>query len=241
MSEARGVESIWAALLLTDAGAMNAFDRLWKQLSEGPARGAWLWFSLGLDPFEMPHSVYYGAAVAGVALGAVPAEYRNRAGIRERVEALKAYLERERNGQPLHNRLIVLWASAKAPGFLPAPAQRALIDETLRKQNTDGGWTIEALGPWAEHAAFGWQQQLRYRVGRVRAGGRGSASFRSRTRTCGQMAGGAPEPADWLLGRGLDEQAVSRRLDAEGFMRDTENAFTAMALVQAGDSTTRKR
>jgi squalene-hopene/tetraprenyl-beta-curcumene cyclase len=62
-----------------------------------------------------------------------------------------AYLQREQPDQPLHNLLALLWASSKLPAALSTPLRQPLIDEILRAQQTDGGWTIASLGPWRPH------------------------------------------------------------------------------------------
>jgi len=158
-SQALGVEAIFAALFLTlehpgGADANRALDRMWSlQLREGTNQGAWAWFSLNLDPWETPDSPFYGAALAAVAAGSTPAEYRNQPEIRERIAALASYLGNERSSQPLHNRLMLLWASAKLPDLLPASARKSLLDEVWSKQEADGGWTIESLGPWKKRPA----------------------------------------------------------------------------------------
>ena len=40
---------------------------------------------------------------------------------------------------------------AELPLVLSDRDRRALIDEILRKQQEDGGWTLESLGPWTTH------------------------------------------------------------------------------------------
>ncbi len=160
-SEAVGVESIFAALFLAmqDAGkptlspeAEKAFDRMWSLQKRGQdSPGGWAWFSLDRDPFEMPESQFYGVTLAALATAAAPVEYRNRTNVRDHVAALTAYLKREQQRQPMHNRLMALWAAAKLPEALPAPVQKGIIDELWRSQQADGGWPMGSLGPWAKH------------------------------------------------------------------------------------------
>jgi squalene-hopene/tetraprenyl-beta-curcumene cyclase len=151
-AQAQAVEAILAALLL-GPGETKALDRMWSlQLRERKSRGAWEWFSLDHDPWEMPESTFYGASLAAVAAGSASAEYRNQPEIRRRESELAAYLQREREGQPLHNRLLLLWAGAKLPEALPESARKQIISEVWRKQQPDGGWTLDALGPWSPHA-----------------------------------------------------------------------------------------
>jgi len=159
-AQATGVESVLAALLLAtenDGGkltaeAEKAFDRMWSlQIREGKSKGAWDWYNLNLDPWEMPDSVFYGAALAAIATGSAPSDYRARPEVRENVAALIGFLQNEQASQPLHNRLMLVWASAKVPGLLTDAKRTAIADEISRKQQSDGGWTMESLGTWATH------------------------------------------------------------------------------------------
>jgi hypothetical protein len=159
-AQATGVESVLAALLLAtendggklSAEAEKAFDRMWsQQIREEKSKGAWNWYSLNLDPWETPDSVFYGAALAAIATGSTPAEYRERPEIREHVAALMTFLQTEQSAQPLHNRLMLVWASTKLPGVLTDEKRKAIVDEISHKQESDGGWTIESLGAWAKH------------------------------------------------------------------------------------------
>ena len=158
-SQQMGVEAILSSLLLTlenpgSAEATLAFERLWRlQISEGKDRGAWAWFDLDLNPWEMPDSKFFGATVAALAVGSTPAEYRRRPEVRDHLAALTAYLQREQQSQSLHNRLMLLWASTKLPEALPAAMRRTVVDDLWRKQQPDGGWTMESLGPWKDHPA----------------------------------------------------------------------------------------
>jgi squalene-hopene/tetraprenyl-beta-curcumene cyclase len=160
-SEALGVESVLSALLLANEDARHgaiskeaeqAFDRLWSlQVATGKDKGAWIWNSFDLDPWEEPYSAFYGASLAALAVGSAPSGYQSRSNIRQNIEALKTYLREQQAAQPVHNRLILLWASTKLQGALSKAERKAIIDETLALQQPDGGWTLESLGAWAQH------------------------------------------------------------------------------------------
>ena len=145
------VETVIAAVALAPDPA--ALDRMWAtQLREGPNAGAWTWFSLDLDPWETTVSPYYGATLAALAVGSMPAAYRARPDVAPRVAALIEYLRKNQAGQPLHNRLGLLWSARNLPGLMTKQAQAALIAELWKLQQKDHGWTLESLGPWGAHA-----------------------------------------------------------------------------------------
>jgi len=160
-SQSVGVEAVHAALFLAienegrpalSSDAQQAFDRMWAtQIREGKAKGGWAWFELELDPWETTDSPFYGAALAALATGHAPAAYRNRPEVRTRVAELIAYLHAEQKVQPLHNRLMLLWAATKLPGVAPDALRKSIVAEAWKKQQADGGWTAESLGPWMEH------------------------------------------------------------------------------------------
>jgi squalene-hopene/tetraprenyl-beta-curcumene cyclase len=130
----------------------KAFERMWStQIRDGRAKGSWNWSDFNLDPWETPNASFYGAALAALATGIAPANYQARPAIRENVAELVSYLRNAQQGEPLHNRLILLWASAKLHQVL-APAERqVIVEDVWRKQQADGGWTLESLGPWRPH------------------------------------------------------------------------------------------
>jgi len=161
--EALGVETVFAALFLAAESAEaphgklsddaeKAFDRLWAlQIHEGKNKGAWVWNTFDLDPWEMPESTYYGAALAAIATGIAPAGYAARTKIQDNLGALETYLQNELPSQPLHNRLIALWAAARLPGLLPDDVCRGIVASVWQGQQSDGGWTLQSLGPWKQH------------------------------------------------------------------------------------------
>ncbi|MBI3693285.1 MAG: hypothetical protein HY238_00380, partial [Acidobacteria bacterium] len=157
-AQSRGTESIFYALFLAadDAqrGSKNvsettqaAFENLWaEQIQSGEERGSWEWLNFDLDPWEIPDARYYGTALAAVAVGAAPDDYASRAGIQPGLAALGDYLSTRRGNQSLHNRAILLWASAKLPSLLSPAGQKAIVEEIWRVQNADGGWSLRSLG-----------------------------------------------------------------------------------------------
>ena len=127
----------------------KAFERMWSiQLKTGPDKGAWQWSDFDLDPWETKDSVFYGAALGALATGLAPANYQSRAEIRENFAGLTAYLRQGQKAQLLHNRLFLLWASAKMRDLLPDDSKQLILQDLWSKQEADGGWTLESLGPW---------------------------------------------------------------------------------------------
>jgi squalene-hopene/tetraprenyl-beta-curcumene cyclase len=169
--ESRGTESVLNALILasTDAskeanhdrskvrqrGPLNddtrrAFENMWaEQQTAGDKKGAWLWLRFKNEPWEADDSDYYGAALAVIAVGTAPENYRARPEIQNNLKMLREYLNREYAAQTLSNRVVLLWASAKLPGLLDPERQKAIINEALGKQQPDGGWSLASMaGDW---------------------------------------------------------------------------------------------
>ena len=155
-SESRGTEAILNALILANRdvrqGSISdttrqAFDNLWAlQMTTGETEGAWPWLNFGLEPWETQTAQYYGAALAAVAAGTAPGAYLSTPRIQTHVARLREYLRREADSQPLFNRVTALWASTVLPGALDAHQRLAIIDETMRLQREDGGWSLSSLG-----------------------------------------------------------------------------------------------
>ncbi|MGH9664734.1 MAG: hypothetical protein ACRD9L_09955, partial [Bryobacteraceae bacterium] len=246
-AQALGVEAVFAALFLApgndgqplNADVQAAFDRLWAlQIQDGPAKGAWSWFQLGRDPYEMPDSVYYGATLAALASGRTPPSYRGEPQVRTHIQELSEYLARGRESQPLHNRLMALWASTALPDVLAPAARRSTIAEVWDKQSSDGGWTIQSLGPWKEHPKA--------------PASTGTNSYATGLAAFVLSAAGVPRSdsrlaraVNWLASH-QDRQTGSWAADSmnkeyppgsmeKGFMRDAATAFASMALAQTAE------
>jgi squalene-hopene/tetraprenyl-beta-curcumene cyclase len=244
----QGVETVFAALFLAqqDAGKVvssetrRAFDQLWGlQLDEGATKGAWQWYPVNLDPYEHSRADFFGASLAALAIGTMPDGYAQTPEVRKHVSALNAYFDSGADvPRPLHDRLARLWASSKLRGILPDQARKALIEETFGKQQADGGWTIESLGPWTPHPDA--------------PPSHGSNSFATAfaTYVLGQ-AGAAPSHLGmsralaWLKSH-QDQQSgawhadsMNKRYPADSmqvlFMQDAATAFASLALIEAGE------
>jgi squalene-hopene/tetraprenyl-beta-curcumene cyclase len=157
----QAVEVIFTALFLAQdqpqkgelsPTAKQAFDQLWSMQSrDGESKGGWRWYNASLDPWEAPVSPFFGTALAALAAGAAPATYRDQPEVRPHVAALNEFLRNEQTKQPMHNRAALLWASTRLPGLLSSSERQSLIEDILRSQQPDGGWTMESLGPWMAH------------------------------------------------------------------------------------------
>jgi hypothetical protein len=86
------------------------------------------------------------------AVGVAPEGYQSRPQIQENLAALKTYLAGQGKAQPLHNRVVLVWASSKLGGLLTHADREAIVNELAGKQQADGGWTLDSLGPWSKHA-----------------------------------------------------------------------------------------
>ncbi len=157
--ESRGTESVLNALILSVRDAQSgqlsddahtAFANMWaEQQMDGQQKGAWLWLRFNNEPWEADDSGYFGATLAAVAVGIAPRNYREAPAIQPGLKLLQDYLNRKFAAQTAMNHAFLLWAAAKLPGLLQPDRQKAIIDELLEKQQTDGGWSLSSLsGGW---------------------------------------------------------------------------------------------
>lgn len=160
-SESRGTESILNALILVrydlpggqlSPDARLALDNMWgQQLKSGEAKGAWPWLQFHNAPWE-GDSQYYGAALAAIAAGSAPGDYRSAPEIQDGMQLLREYLARQGDAQTLLDRVMLLWASTKLPGLMTRTQQQTIIDEALGKQQADGGFSLSSfVGAWKRH------------------------------------------------------------------------------------------
>lgn len=153
--QSRGTEAVLNALILASydspsgrlgADTNLALDHMWAlQQSTQDVNGAWKWIYFNNLPFEGHDSQYYGACLAALAAGAAGPAYRSRPEIREHLESLRQYLNREFPKQSPINDVVLLWASVRWPGLLTSDRQSSIVRRVLSMQESDGGWNLADL------------------------------------------------------------------------------------------------
>jgi squalene-hopene/tetraprenyl-beta-curcumene cyclase len=122
----------------------KAFQQLWE--TQG-ADGAWDWMNFGEEPDETADAKYCGAALAAIAVGAIPGLLESGEAT-DYVDKLRSYLSGKFAEQNLYRRTWMLLASTRLAGLLNRDQRESLITELRKKQNSDGGWSLYRLGPW---------------------------------------------------------------------------------------------
>jgi squalene-hopene/tetraprenyl-beta-curcumene cyclase len=157
--QSRGTESVLNALILSTYESRNAapsaaltkgFQNMWsEQQKTGEQKGSWIWLNFRNEPWEAEDSPFFGAALAAIAVGRAPADYRSSPEIQGNVQALREYLQRNYGAMSRNNRLMLLWASVKLPGLLTPEQQKSIAADILSSQREDGGWSASTLfGNW---------------------------------------------------------------------------------------------
>jgi squalene-hopene/tetraprenyl-beta-curcumene cyclase len=154
-ARSRGTEAVLNALILASDDARSdrltdetriAFSNMWSlQRNIGNLSGSWWWLQFGNEPFEAHDSDYYGAALAAVAVGTAPENYRSTPEVQNNLKLLREYLHREYATQSPINHIVLLWASTKWPGLVASEQQRSIMSDIVAMQQADGGWNLASL------------------------------------------------------------------------------------------------
>ena len=243
-----GAETVLAALVLAledaqqgdtlTSEAEKALKRMWVlQVQTGNDKGAWLWSNFDLDPWETADAAFFGAALGAIATGAAPAGYQTRPEIQANVAELKNYLRQAQKTQPLHNRLILLWAASKLPNLLPDAERQAILAEVWRKQEADGGWTLQSLGAWKKRdAAPSSEGSNCYATGlaafTLQQAGVSSTDARLARSLAWLKKHQDPESGYWTA-ESMNHKHESGSMPAL-FMRDAATGYATLALLAAG-------
>ncbi len=104
-----------------------------------------------MEPWEGAGGRFFGAAMAAIAVGTAResgyamADADSRAGL----AALRDYLTKRYASENLHNRVWMLWASAKMDGLLTRTQSDELKAQIFAKQQPDGGFSLGSLGKFS--------------------------------------------------------------------------------------------
>ncbi len=156
--QARGTEAVLNSLILASYDARsghlteitrNALDNAWAlQLTTGKDPGGWVWLNFHNAPWEGEESAFQGASYMALAAGMAPEGYAREPANKVRLDLLRGYLQRNYDAQPIANKLVLLWASAKLPGILTPGQKRTLARDVFALQQGDGGWSMTSFGNW---------------------------------------------------------------------------------------------
>ena len=256
-AESRGTEAVLNAFILASNDAQGrklsdvtraALNNMWAlQLTEGNGKGAWPWLQFGMEPWEANDSQYFGAALAAIATGTAPEDYRLNPDIQAKIGMLHDYLNRESKKQSMLNRVVLLWASARLPGLLDSERQNSIIREILDKQEADGGWELSSHawpGDWSLHSMA--RKRLRSDWTRQDAG---SDAYATGLITYVLQEAGMPAQTpslkrglSWLVqhqnsgdGSWLSSSLTKRRSSSSNvghFMSDAATAYAVLALSE---------
>jgi len=139
-----------AALALNDAASTGklhpltraALDRIWTVQRPD---GGWNWFDCDFPPSE--DDDYYGTALAAVAVGHAPDDYKSTEAARRGLDRLRGYL-RTTPAPNLHHRALLLWAATGIDGLMDPTDRERTVADLLARQRPDGGWSLTSLGRW---------------------------------------------------------------------------------------------
>ncbi len=129
-----------------DPDVRKMFDYLWTTQDSD---GAWRYSLDGMLPF-LERDQYYVSLLVALGVGYAPGHYSETPAAHDGFVKLQSFL-RNNIPQNAHERAVLLWASVRTPGLLPAHEQARIEKDLLKLQNADGGWTLPALGRWPRH------------------------------------------------------------------------------------------
>lgn len=254
--QSRGTEAVLNALILANhdeqeqklsGDTETAFRNMWDlQQKEGEARGSWAWLRFGMEPWEANDSGYYGAALAAIAVGTAPENYRARPEIQPQLNLLREHLNAEVKKQSTINRAVLLWVGKKLPGFIDAEKRASIIKELRDAQRSDGGWELSSLSwpnDWSLHSLI--RSHLRWDWSRqdTRSDGYATALI---TYVLGQAGLSSDDPTirrglAWLVQNENSDGSwpslsLAKKRDPSAmtghFMRDAATSYAVLALTE---------
>jgi squalene-hopene/tetraprenyl-beta-curcumene cyclase len=134
----------------------QALDQMWAlQRKSGLSEGTW---SCGCGEFPLAElDRYFIATLAALATGLAPEGYVRSPQAQDGLTRLRRYLLRVRPPH-LHHEAMLLWASVHVEGLLTSAERQATVQQLLKAQLADGGWSLPAMsgnGGWAVSDGYG--------------------------------------------------------------------------------------
>ena len=156
--EARNAEAVLNAIILSgydrEAGHLSAttrlaFEHAWAlQSRTGPDAGSWVWQNFKYAPWEADESDYHWSALMAAAVATAPDHYQDDPSIAASLASLKGYLRAHLAEQPLLNKVVLMLASTSSPSLMTSGEQQQVVNQLLKLQRPDGGWSLADLGSW---------------------------------------------------------------------------------------------
>lgn len=120
---------------------IRALDQLWTTQD---AKGHWPeWLKCHWGPYESDD--HFGPSLVAVAVGQLPAEYREQPLASAGIARLKSYLS---SSVPTnsHQKAMLLWADARWDDLIDDELRATWTNDILSLQHDDGGWALIDLG-----------------------------------------------------------------------------------------------
>ena len=140
--------------------------------------------------------------------------------------------------QPLHNRMFLLWASSKMRDLLPPADRQAILDELWRKQEPDGGWSLQSFGPWKVREAAPVSAGSNSYVTALAAFATGQAGVQPSQPGLSKALGWLrthQDKAGYWAADSMNHKQASFGTITEKFMTDAATGYATAALLAAGD------
>jgi squalene-hopene/tetraprenyl-beta-curcumene cyclase len=117
----------------------RALDEMWTFQRED---GSWEWPYRDSPPIKLDE--HYGVTLAAVGVGMAPDGYAAGETAARGLEGIRRFLG-SHPPTSLHERAMLLWASARVEGLLDESASRLAVEDLMAAQREDGGWALGSL------------------------------------------------------------------------------------------------
>lgn len=243
-SQSKGTEAVINSLILSlrdqrsDHESLSdettaAFAEVWdvQENGNGADVGSLPWLDFRLEPWESEKARYYGAALAGIALGQTPDSYQQSTDIAESKQRLFDYLKTNFDSATVHGKIYAYWAHLLCDNVLTDDQINTLIEKLGEKQSQESGaWALKDL------LGAGGEDQT--------ADGYATGLITFVLLKSGQSPAGidTAKALQWLKQNQLDDgswpaKSVNRNRDPDShtgkFMRDAATAFAVLALLES--------